>query len=69
MNARPAQPPPRPREEKAVGVGGRSASDRGVVVKKEKVGGASGERSRERDSERRAEKARKVGDKAEKEKG
>ena len=65
-NARPVQPPPRQRDEKGVGVSGKSVSERNIVVKKEKLPGMAGERSRERDPERRAEKARKLGEKADK---
>jgi paired amphipathic helix protein Sin3a len=68
-NARPVQQPPRQRDEKGVSVGGKSVSDRNIVVKKEKYPGMPGERSRERDPERRAEKARKLGEKADKDIG
>ena len=64
--ARPVQQPPRQRDEKGFGVGGKPVN---IIVKKEKGVGLPSERNRDREPERRPEKARKVGEKADKDIG
>jgi paired amphipathic helix protein Sin3a len=63
-NAKPVLQPPRQRDEKGFGVSRKQVNS--LIVKTEKSAGLPSERSRDRDPERRAEKARKVGEKADK---
>jgi len=61
--AKPVQPPPRHRDDKGLGVGGKHPNERLIIPKREKSATLQSERSRDREPERRAEKDRKKTDK------
>ncbi|XP_024363995.1 paired amphipathic helix protein Sin3-like 4 isoform X2 [Physcomitrium patens] len=64
-NVKPMQHNARQRDEKGFASSAKPSNDRLVILKKEKSSSVPGERSREREPERRPERPRKVGDKAE----